>query len=64
MILAVKLTRRWDAISLVIGFTTSPQVYTASLHRRTRSESHIPGGPVLASGRNGHCLYALTPPQD
>jgi quinohemoprotein ethanol dehydrogenase len=55
------------AISLGYWFTTAPQFYNGVLYiGSTRSESHIPGGHVLAvDAKTGHVLWHFnTVPQD
>jgi quinohemoprotein ethanol dehydrogenase len=65
------LTQRYadvkSAISMGYWFTTAPQVYKGVLYiGSTRSESHIPGGHVLAvDARSGKVLWHFnTIPQD
>ena len=56
-----------SAISMGYWFTTAPQVYNGVLYiGSTRSESHIPGGHVLAiDARSGKVLWHFnTIPQD
>jgi quinohemoprotein ethanol dehydrogenase len=56
-----------SAITLGYWFTTAPQVYNGVLYiGSTRSESHIPGGHVLAvDAKTGHVLWHFnTIPQD
>src|SRR5438128_10076332 len=56
-----------SAISLGYWFTTAPQVYNGVLYiGSTRSESHIPGGHVLAvNAKTGKVLWHFnTVPQD
>jgi quinohemoprotein ethanol dehydrogenase len=56
-----------EAISLGYWFTTAPQVYNGVIYiGSTRSESHIPGGHVLAvDARSGKVLWHFnTIPQD
>jgi quinohemoprotein ethanol dehydrogenase len=70
VILDVLRTRYPDvktAVSLGYWFTTAPQVYNGVLYiGSTRSESHIPGGHVLAvDARTGKVLWHFnTVPQD
>jgi quinohemoprotein ethanol dehydrogenase len=70
VILDVLKTRYPDvktAISLGYWFTTAPQVYNGVLYiGSTRSESHIPGGHVLAvDAKTGKVLWHFnTVPQD
>jgi PQQ-dependent dehydrogenase (methanol/ethanol family) len=70
VILDVLRTRYPDvkaAISLGYWFTTAPQVYNGVLYiGSTRSESHIPGGHVLAvDAKTGKVLWHFnTVPQD
>ena len=70
VILDVLRTRYPDvkaAISLGYWFTTAPQIYNGVLYiGSTRSESHIPGGHVLAvDAKTGKVLWVFnTVPQD
>jgi quinohemoprotein ethanol dehydrogenase len=65
------LKERYPELTAAIGmgywFTTAPQVHNGVIYiGTTRSESHIPGGYVLAvDGRTGKVLWAFnTIPQD